>query len=108
MGVVPCILWWGYLVFYGGGTLYSMVVVPCILWWWYLVLYGGGTLYSMVVVPCILWWWYLVLSCSAGEDVPRSDEVRALVKDIWDLRVAKLRKSVNIMVLQQETYAKVC
>ena len=62
----------------------------------------------MVVVPCILWWWYLVLSCSAGEDVPRSDEVRALVKDIWDLRVAKLRKSVNIMVLQQETYAKVC
>lgn len=47
----------------------------------------------------------LVLN-NAGEDVPRSDEVRALVKDIWDLRIAKLRKSVNLMVLQQEVYAK--
>ena len=45
---------------------------------------------------------------SAGEDVARSDEVRTLVKDVWDLRIAKLRKSINIMVLQQDKYAKVC
>ena len=44
---------------------------------------------------------------SASEDVPRADEVRALVKDIWDLRLAKLRKSIDIMITQQETYGKV-
>lgn len=27
------------------------------------------------------------------DDIPRADEIRTLVKDIWDLRVAKLRSS---------------
>lgn len=49
----------------------------------------------------------LLVSSSASEDVPRADEVRALVKDIWDLRVAKLRRSTDIMIAQQESYGKV-
>ena len=45
--------------------------------------------------------------CSAAEDVPKADEVRTLVKDIWDLRQAKLKKGVDQMISQQETFAKV-
>ena len=44
---------------------------------------------------------------SACDDVPSADEVRAVVKDIWDLRLAKLRKSTDLMIRQQETHAKV-
>ena len=44
----------------------------------------------------------------AAEDIPRADEVRALMKDIWDLRIAKLRKSIDYMITHQETYGKVC
>ena len=33
--------------------------------------------------------------------------MRALVKDLWDTRIAKLRKSVDHMITQQETYGKV-
>ncbi len=44
---------------------------------------------------------------SAADDIPRADEIRALVKDLWDLRVAKLRRSMDHMITQQETYAKV-
>ncbi|EDO33898.1 predicted protein [Nematostella vectensis] len=47
----------------------------------------------------------LLLSCAA-EDIPHADEVRTLVKDIWDLRVAKLRKSVDLMVGQQAVHAR--
>ena len=46
--------------------------------------------------------------CSASDDIQRADEVRALVKDIWDLRLAKLRKSIDLMVTQQEIFGKVC
>lgn len=44
---------------------------------------------------------------SAAEDIPHADEVRALMKDIWDLRIAKLRKSIDYMITHQETYGKV-
>ena len=44
---------------------------------------------------------------SASDDIQRADEVRALVKDIWDLRLAKLRKSIDVMITQQETFGKV-
>lgn len=44
---------------------------------------------------------------SASDDIPYADEVRTLIKDIWDLRIAKLRKSIDIMVSQQEVYARV-
>ena len=49
---------------------------------------------------------YLV-DFSAADDIPHADEVRTLIKDIWDLRIAKLRKSIDIMVNQQEVYARV-
>ncbi|XP_015774042.1 PREDICTED: DNA replication complex GINS protein PSF2-like [Acropora digitifera] len=48
-----------------------------------------------------------LLLSSAADDIPHADEVRTLIKDIWDLRIAKLRKSIDIMVSQQEVYARV-
>lgn len=45
--------------------------------------------------------------CSASDDVPRADEIRTLVKDIWDLRIAKLRSSIDIFVKSDATRAKV-
>jgi GINS complex subunit 2 len=48
-----------------------------------------------------------LLLSHASDDIPHSDEIRALVKDIWDLRVAKLRKGINEMVAQQESHALV-
>ena len=44
---------------------------------------------------------------SASDDIPRSDEIRALVRDVWDLRMAKLRKSIYLMVREQELHALV-
>ena len=49
----------------------------------------------------------LTFLSSAADDIPHADEVRTLIKDIWDLRIAKLRKSIDIMVSQQEVYARV-
>lgn len=43
----------------------------------------------------------------ASDDIPQADEIRALLKDLWDLRTAKLRKSVGNMVAQHVTYGKV-
>jgi len=48
----------------------------------------------------------MLLRC-APEDIPKADEVRTLVKDIWDVRMAKLRKSVDQMILRQEAHAQV-
>ena len=48
-----------------------------------------------------------IFTLSASDDIQRADEVRALVKDIWDLRLAKLRKSIDVMITQQETFGKV-
>ena len=42
------------------------------------------------------------------DDIPRADEIRTLVKDIWDLRVAKLRSSVVTFVGSSAVHAKVC
>lgn len=50
---------------------------------------------------------YISFGFSAADDIPHADEVRTLIKDIWDLRIAKLRKSIDIMVSQQEVYARV-
>ncbi|XP_065674862.1 DNA replication complex GINS protein PSF2 [Hydra vulgaris] len=44
---------------------------------------------------------------TAPEDIPKADEVRRLIKDIWDVRMAKLRKSVDQMILSQETHAEI-
>jgi len=44
---------------------------------------------------------------SAPQDIPRADEVKALIKDIWDLRISKLRSSMNEFVKSDSLHAKV-
>ena len=46
-------------------------------------------------------------SRSASDNIPRADEIRTLVKETWDTRVAKLRLSADSFVRQQEAHAKV-
>ena len=76
----------------------------------WLNIYGGvyWTFWNLYVTVV----WYSILKftflSSAADDIPHADEVRTLIKDIWDLRIAKLRKSIDIMVSQQEVYARVC
>lgn len=36
----------------------------------------------------------LVLDCAA-DDINQADEIRTIIKDIWDLRVSKLRSSID-------------
>ncbi|BFZ13534.1 hypothetical protein BsWGS_16573 [Bradybaena similaris] len=42
----------------------------------------------------------------ATDDVPRADEVRTLIKDIWDLRLAKLRSSIDVFIKSGASHAK--
>ncbi|NWI03846.1 PSF2 protein, partial [Thryothorus ludovicianus] len=42
----------------------------------------------------------------ASDNIPRADEIRTLVKDTWDTRMAKLRLSADSFVRQQEAHAK--
>lgn len=44
---------------------------------------------------------------SAADDITDSDEVRTLVKDISDIRAAKLRLSIDEMITSQQLYATV-
>jgi len=41
----------------------------------------------------------------AINDIPHADEIRVLIKDIWDLRQAKLRKGINDFVKSESTHA---
>ncbi|XP_065210692.1 DNA replication complex GINS protein PSF2 [Planococcus citri] len=34
----------------------------------------------------------------AGDDISRADDVRTLVKDLWDMRISKLRSSIDTLV----------
>jgi len=45
--------------------------------------------------------------CSAADNVVKADEIRTLVKDIWDIRMAKLRSSVDVFLKSDATHAKV-
>lgn len=47
------------------------------------------------------------LSHSAADNIPKADEIRTLVKDTWDTRIAKLRLSADSFVRQQEAHARV-
>lgn len=49
----------------------------------------------------------LIMFFSAVDDIPHADETRTLIKDIWDLRVAKLRSSIDTFVKSDATHAKV-
>ncbi|KAG8536752.1 hypothetical protein GDO81_025744, partial [Engystomops pustulosus] len=43
---------------------------------------------------------------SASDNIPKADEIRTLVKDTWDTRIAKLRLSADSFVREQEAHAK--
>ncbi|XP_072373971.1 DNA replication complex GINS protein PSF2 isoform X1 [Scyliorhinus torazame] len=42
----------------------------------------------------------------ASDNIPKADEIRTLIKDTWDTRIAKLRLSADNFVNQQEVHAK--
>ncbi|KAL3858772.1 hypothetical protein ACJMK2_009025 [Sinanodonta woodiana] len=42
----------------------------------------------------------------APDDIPHADETRTLIKDLWDLRMAKLRSSIDTFVRGDATHAK--
>lgn len=46
----------------------------------------------------------LILGCAA-EDIQRSEEIRTIIKDIWDVRMAKVRTSMNALVKEGASYA---
>lgn len=59
-----------------------------------------------VYVVLYLTRWFVCL-CSASDNIPKADEIRTLVKDIWDTRIAKLRLSADSFISQLEAHAKV-
>ncbi|XP_036087424.1 DNA replication complex GINS protein PSF2 isoform X1 [Rousettus aegyptiacus] len=42
----------------------------------------------------------------ASDNIPKADEIRTLIKDVWDTRIAKLRVSADRFVRQQEVHAE--
>lgn len=48
----------------------------------------------------------LILQC-APEDVPHAEEIRTVIKDICDIRAAKLRTSMDDFIKGEGTYAKI-
>ncbi|XP_056874722.1 DNA replication complex GINS protein PSF2 isoform X2 [Takifugu flavidus] len=44
----------------------------------------------------------------ASDNIPKADEIRTLVKDIWDTRIAKLRLSADRFISQMEAHARMC
>lgn len=51
--------------------------------------------------------YFTFASFSASDNIPKADEIRTLIKDVWDTRIAKLRVSADSFVRQQEAHAKV-
>lgn len=47
-----------------------------------------------------------LLLTHAADDITNADEVHALIKDLWDIRAAKLRQSVDKFIKAQASYAK--
>lgn len=43
---------------------------------------------------------------TAPEDIPRAEEIRTVIKDIWDIRMAKLRTSMDAFIREGGSYAK--
>ncbi|CAG9864566.1 unnamed protein product [Phyllotreta striolata] len=48
----------------------------------------------------------LLLDC-APDDIPNADEVKVIIKDIWDMRMSKIRSSVTKLVKNSDFYAAV-
>ena len=49
----------------------------------------------------------MLLTRSAADNIVKADEIRTLVKDIWDIRLAKLRSSIDVFLKSEATHAKV-
>jgi len=49
----------------------------------------------------------MMMMCSAADNIVKADDVRTLVKDIWDVRMAKLRSSTHVFLKSDATHAKV-
>lgn len=47
----------------------------------------------------------LIMS-TAPDDVPRCEELRTVIKDIFDIRESKLRTSIDAFIKGEGTYAK--
>ena len=47
-----------------------------------------------------------VLLNAASDDMPEADQIRTAVKDIWDIRMSKLRTSVVAFVKSESMHAK--
>nr|CAD7444649.1 unnamed protein product [Timema bartmani] len=43
---------------------------------------------------------------AAAEDITRTDEIRTVLKDIWDMRMSKLRTSVDAFIRSGSTHAR--
>ncbi|XP_022667586.1 DNA replication complex GINS protein PSF2-like [Varroa jacobsoni] len=43
----------------------------------------------------------------AGSDLPQAEEVQTLVKDLWDIRLAKLRASTDVFIKSDQVHAQV-
>uniref|UniRef100_A0A673VD80 GINS complex subunit 2 n=1 Tax=Suricata suricatta TaxID=37032 RepID=A0A673VD80_SURSU len=56
--------------------------------------------------PCYMELTKLLLN-HASDNIPKADEIRTLIKDVWDTRIAKLRVSADSFVRQQEAHAQV-
>lgn len=42
----------------------------------------------------------------AGSDLPQAEEVQTLVKDLWDIRLAKLRASTDVFIKSDQVHAQ--
>ncbi|KAB7498202.1 putative DNA replication complex GINS protein PSF2 [Armadillidium nasatum] len=64
-------------------------------------------MYVFTSMPCEHYLIVAQLVLSAGaEDVPNAQQVKTLIKDIWDLRIAKLRTSIAEFIKGEGTHAK--
>ncbi|XP_022918285.1 probable DNA replication complex GINS protein PSF2 isoform X2 [Onthophagus taurus] len=43
----------------------------------------------------------------APDDIPRADEIRTMIKDIWDIRMSKIRSSVDVLIKSSGCYAAI-
>ncbi|OQR69018.1 DNA replication complex GINS protein PSF2-like [Tropilaelaps mercedesae] len=43
----------------------------------------------------------------AASDIPQAEEVQTLVKDLWDIRLAKLRASTDVFIKSDQVHAQV-
>lgn len=42
----------------------------------------------------------------AAEDVPNSSEIKTIIKDIWDIRMSKLRTSMDALMKSGGSYGR--